>query len=482
MRDFDPIAGLLERLATDADGDAVVGADATLTVTELWDSAARFAQLLRLDGIGPGDAVGVAVPALLQPVFAVALWLIGAIGAVAPRASGRDLGLVLDRLVTATPREGFAPTRQTIVDVAWLGRAGALPDAALAPVTRDRNEIVRLVFSSGTTGAPKAIPFTVDEIRERVERGRNFWMHTRPFLAILGLGTVSGSATFFSDLDEGSPYLVAGTADENVRLLDATGAEAVHASPVQLSELLTAARRAQQTLPQLRFIQSAGSPLPDELARTLAEHFGSQVEIIYGSTEVGGITIRRGPAIMPGDVGEIQPFATVEVLDDAGKVRNDGDEGLIRIRRPHQAHRAFRGTADDETVFRDGWFIPGDVGRIIDGRLVLRGRQDDLINAAGIKVDPERIEQRALQYPGVTDAVAVGIEDARGVSAVALAVVADGSVELSSLRETLRTALGDAAPRVLERIDEVPRTENGKIRRAEVAAGLSARLTRGWEL
>ncbi len=482
MRDFDPIAGLLERLATDADGDAVVSADATLSVSELWDSAARFAQLLRDDGIGPGVAVGVAVPALLQPVFAVALWIVGAIGAVAPQASGNELAPVLDRLVTSAPREGFGPTRQTIVDAAWLGRAGALPDAALVPVTRDRNEIVRLVFSSGTTGAPKAIPFTVDEIGERVSRGREFWMHPRPFLAILGLGTVSGSATFFSDLDEGSPHLVAGTADENVRLLDATGAEAVHASPVQLSELLTAARRAHQTLPHLKFIQSAGSPLPDELAGRLGDYFSAQVEIIYGSTEVGGITIRRGPAIVPGDVGEIQPFATVEVLDDAWQVRDDGGEGLIRIRRPHQAHRAFRGTVDDETVFRDGWFIPGDVGRIVDGRLILRGRRDDLINAAGIKVDPERIEQRALRYPGVTDAVAVGIEDARGVSAVALAVVAEQSVELAGLRETLQADLGDAAPRVLERIEEVPRTENGKIRRAEVAAGLRARLARGWEL
>ena len=482
MRDFDPIAGLLERLSRQPDGEAVIGADASLTVTELWDSATRFAQLLRADGIVPGAAVGVSVPPLLQPVFAVAIWILGAIGAVAPQAAGGELASVLDRLVTAVPRTGFPPERQIIVDITWLARAGALPSAEFAPVARDRAEIVRLVFSSGTTGAPKAIPFTVDEIRERVERGRGFWMHPRPFLAILGLGTVSGSATFFSDLDEGSPYLVAGTADENVRLLAATGAGSVHASPVQLSELLTAARRRTQSLPQLRFMQSAGSPLPDELARRLGDYFDAQVEIIYGSTEVGGITIRRGPAIMPGDVGEIQPFATVEVLDEGGQPRTDDEEGTIRIRRPHQAHQAFRGAPGDADVFRDGWFVPGDIGRIVGGRLVLRGRRDDLINAAGIKVDPERIEERAMRHPGVTDAVAVGVEDARGVAAVALAVVADRSVELPALRAALRDELGDAAPRVLERIDAVPRTENGKIRRAEVAAALRERLGRGWEL
>jgi long-chain acyl-CoA synthetase len=482
MRDFDPIAGLLERLAREPDADAVIGADERLTVLEFWDSAARFAQLLRDDGVGSGTAVGVAVPPLLQPVFAVALWIVGAIGAVAPQAAGDELAPVLDRLVTTMARPGFPAERQILVDAGWLGRAGALDPVDVAPVIRDRDEIVRLVFSSGTTGAPKAIPFTVDEIRERVERGRGFWMHPRPILAILGLATVSGSATFFSALDEGSPYLVAGTPDENVRLLAATRAGSVHASPVQLSELLTAARRRSESLPGLEFIQSAGSPLPDELAGTLGEHFGARVEIIYGSTEVGGITIRRGPAIEPGDVGEIQPFATLEVLDDAGRPRTDGVEGLIRIRRPHQAHQAFRGKPGDEEVFRDGWFVPGDIGRVLNGRLVLLGRRDELINAAGIKIDPERIEERALRHPGVTDAVAFGVEDARGVAAVALAVVADRSVLLPALRAALLTELGDAAPRVLERIDAVPRTENGKIRRAEVAAAMRARLGRGWEL
>lgn len=482
MRGFDPIAGLRERAAADPDGDALVGADARLTAAEFWDSALRFARLLHDDGIASGTVVGVAVPPLLQPVFAVALWMLGAVGSVAPQASGEDLARVLDRLVSTAPRPGFPTEQQLMVDAAWLGRAAAVDPWSDRPVEREPDAVVRLVFSSGTTGAPKAIPFTVGEIRERVERGREFWMHPRPFLAILGLATVSGSATFFSALDEGTPYLVAGTADENVRLLAETGVGAIHASPVQLSELLTAARRRSETLPALAFIQSAGSPLPDELAARLADHFGAQVEIIYGSTEVGGITIRRGPAIVPGDVGEIQPFATVEVLDEAGAPRTDGAEGLIRIRRPRQAHQTFRGSAADERVFRDGWFIPGDIGRVVDRRLVLRGRRDDLINAAGIKIDPERIEQRALAIPGVTDAVAFGVEDSRGVAAVALAVVADLSVELASVREELRRTLGDAAPRVLERIDVVPRTENGKIRRRQVADAMSERLGRGWEI
>jgi acyl-coenzyme A synthetase/AMP-(fatty) acid ligase len=487
MSEFDPITHLYERVVADPNALALIGADESLTVVELWDSARRFARLLARDGVAPATAVGVSAPPLLQPVFAIALWMLGAVGAVAPAAGGEELARVLDRLVTAAPRRGFPRERQTVVDLAWLARAGApeLDDSVGDDdgwMMRDRAEIVRLIFSSGTTGAPKAIPFTVDEIGERVQRGREFWMHPRPFLATLGLGTVSGSATFFSALDEGTPYLVGSTPDDNLRLLAATGAGAVHASPVQLSELLSAARRRGETLPALHHIQSAGSPLPEELGARLASHFGAEIEIIYGSTEVGGITIRRGAPVAAGDVGRIHPFAEVEVLDDEGRPRVDDEPGLIRIRRALQAHRAFRPAAGDDAAFQDGWFVPGDVGRVIDGHLVLLGRRDDLLNAAGIKIDPDRIEQRALEYPGVMDAVAFGVHDVRGVSAVALAVVAGPAVELRGLRSALARQLGDAAPRVLERIDAVPRTENGKIRRSEVAEALRERLGRQWEL
>lgn len=487
MRDFDPIAGLGERLLARPDADALIAADSRLTVAELCDSAARFGRMLADRGVGEGTVVGVSAPPLMQPVFAVALWMIGAVGAVAPHAEGDESARVLDLLVTTSPRPDFPAERQVVIDATWMTRSAALESRqweSLAPrgMGRPAGALVRLVFSSGTTGAPKAIPFTVEEIGERVRRGREFWMHPRPFLAILGLGTVSGSATFFSALDEGTPYLISGSADESVRLLAATATEAVHASPVQLADLLALARRRGETLPALRWIQSAGSPLPEQLARGLAGHFGAEVEVVYGSTEVGAITIRRGPPLAPGDVGEILPFATVEILDDSGRPRADGQDGTIRIRRPLQAHRVFRPASGDAEVLNGGWFVPGDIGRVLDGHLILLGRRDELINAAGVKIDPERIEQRARRYPGVSDAVAFGVHDSQGVAAVALAVVADPAVALPALHARLRTELGDAAPRILERIETVPRTENGKIRRGEVASALRGRLERSREL
>ncbi|MEO5535372.1 MAG: long-chain fatty acid--CoA ligase [Pseudolysinimonas sp.] len=476
---FDPIAGLRRRLDTEPDADVLISATSSLTVSELWDSAARCAALLATEGIGPGAVVGVELPPLLQPVFAVALWMRGAIGAIAPVGRGEELGDVLDVMVGRARREGFPAERFMQVDDAWLMRSAEL-DPTVEPFQWADNDIARVVFSSGTTGAPKPIAFTVADLEERVNRGREFWMPTGPFLTILGIGAVSGSATFFAALEGGIPYLVGGTSAENVAVLAKTGVPLVHGSPIQLSDLLSAAGRTDADLPGLRIVQSVGGVLSEELAARLVRRFGAEIEIIYGSTEVGGVTLRRGAPIAPGDVGAILPFATIEAVGAEGEPVADGEEGLIRVRRPRQARGSFRGMLDDAT-FRDGWFFPGDVGRIADGHLIVVGRRDELINAAGIKVDPERVERVALRFPGVGDAVAVGVEDARGVSVVALAVVADSAVDLAELRAALVRELGDAAPRVLERIAVVPRTVSGKARRLEVAADLRARLGRAIE-
>lgn len=479
MLSFDPIAGLRSRLQTEPDADALIGATTRLTVAELWDSAVRFGVLLAADGVGPETVVGVAVPPILQPVFAVALWMRGAVGAVAPAGEGAEMAPVLDLLVATTEREGFPAERFVRIDDAWLMRAAQCDPVSTIFAWND-DDVARIVFSSGTTGAPKPIPFAVADIRERVERGREYWMPEGPFLTTLGLAAVSGSATFFAALEGGLPYLVGGTAADNLAVLAATGVPLVHGSPAQLSDLLTAADRAGADLPGLRIVQSVGGLLPESLAARLSARFGVEVEIIYGSTEVGGVTLRRGAPIAPGDVGEILPFAAIEAIGPDGAPVPPGAEGLVRVRRPRQAAGTFRGVGD-ESSFQDGWFLPGDVGRIVDGHLIVVGRRDDLINAAGVKIDPDRIELAAMRFPGVRDAVAVGVEDARGVSAIALAAVTDAGVDLGELRAFLRRELGDAAPRVFERIAVVPRTETGKARRLEVAADLRARLDRAIE-
>ncbi len=467
---LDPVAALDARRRRDPDGDAVIAIGTRLSAGELWDSSVHCARLLREHGVTSGSVVGVELPGLLQPVFALALWMAGAVGAVAPAGSSEHLADVLDVLVTGTRRSDFPGQRQLVVDARWLAAPAAGDGEGI--VERDDAVPARIVFSSGTTGAPKAIPFAVADIAERVQRGRDHWMRPFPVLTLLSLGTISGAAAFFAALEAGEPYLVGGTGDENARLIAELGVTTVHGSPSQLADLVRANRRLPHPLASVSHVQSVGSPLSSDLESQLARELGAEIEVIYGATEVGAVAIRRGAAARPGDVGDVLPAVRVEVVGDGGSPRPGGEVGLVRILSTLRERERVLG------VDGDGWFTSGDVGRMAGGRLTLLGRADDILNAAGVKVDPERIEQSALEYPGVSDAAAVAVRDGRGVAAVALVVVADRSVELSDLLDRMRTQLGDGTPRIIERVEELPRTENGKLRRGAVADALQQQLDR----
>lgn len=475
MHAFDPIGALRGRRHTDPSADALVALGTRMSVAELWDSATHCAHLLAAHGAGPGVVVGVELPALLQPVFVLALWRSGAIGAVVPSGSSTTLAAAVDLLVTSQRRADFPVERQAVIDAGWLvaapSDASEAGDRGLTLDDRSTESPSRIIFSSGTSGAPKAIPFAASDIADRVRRATDHWMRDRT-LTLLSLGTISGSAAFFAALQSGRPYLVPGSSEESIRLLAQTGASTVHGSPAQLADLLRAYQRVGVALPAVTHIQSVGSPLSDRLAGELAAVFDAEVEVIYGATEVGAVSLRRGAPTESGDVGVPLDSVEVEIVGDGGARLAPGTEGAIRIRSTLRKREMVEG------VSPDGWFSPGDVGRMVDGRLVVLGRSDDLLNASGVKVAPEAIEQGALEFDGVGDAAAVAVLDGKGVLVIALAVVADGSVALADLLDFLRPRLGDATPRIVERVNALPRTENGKLRRTAVADSLQKLLDR----
>jgi O-succinylbenzoic acid--CoA ligase len=117
----------------------------------------------------------------------------------------------------------------------------------------------------------------------------------------------------------------------------------------------------------------------------------------------------------------------------------------------------------------DGWFRTGDRGRIVDGRVEVLGRLDDVINTGGIKVSAAAVERALGAQPGVRDSCVVGLPDAEWGQLVAAAVVASGPVDVDELRAAVRAAAGPAAvPKRFEFVDALPLRGPGKIDRAAV--------------
>lgn len=455
-----PFAHALRHAERRPDDLAVVGPTVSITYAQLAGHASRIAGVLTM--VKPGDVVGVLLPPQLEAIFIQALWQLAAISCQPPTSGG----VPVDWLVTLEPHPAVPVARTILIDGPWLARAAAAEPVDPVPYADDA-EVCRLIFSSGTTGAPKAVPLSVGNLDYRAQIAPTHWMAATPILCILDLSTASGSTAFFTSLVQGETYILPGSPAENLMLLQRHQVASVKASPAQLEALVKEAEAHPVSLPSLRVIQSVGSLLPEALIARLVAAFGVEVVNLYGSSESGVLAIRRDASTDPMDAGEIAHDMTVEIVDDNHLVVAPGTVGAIRSRRPLQAEGYFRDAAASAARFRDGWFYPGDLGSLTDGRLRLAGRASELINAGGLKVDPARIDAVALPFAGVTDAAAFGHVDGAGVTRIALAFV--GEVDVTALAQHLQAQLGTAAPSVLLRVAEIPRTTMGKPRRGELA-------------
>jgi acyl-coenzyme A synthetase/AMP-(fatty) acid ligase len=456
---------------------AIVASGTELTWAEANDTAVRLAYRLREQGVRSGDVVAVALPALLETTMILALLHEGAVSCTLPSISGteNDAPFTFDWLITTPSSTVSSPDRARrtiIVDDPWIGelaRASARPDPR---GFASGDDLCRIVFSSGTTGAPKGVPFTVDTIGYRTRSARQYWMPLRPFMCLLPVNTVSGFQTFYASVSVGDCYRAPGSAADNLRVLADHQVRSIKASPMQLSELLTEAHRVGATLPHLSIIQSAGSPLPTGLARGLEQHFDAEVVNLYGSSESGTVAIRRGGGDDAQIAGTIVDDVEVQIVDENDEVLPDGEVGLVRITRPHQPTGYVSDDEASRAAFRDCWFYPGDRGSVRDGTLTLHGRASELINAAGVKIDPARIEAQVLTFSGIDDAAGCSVPGAHGVETFALAFIGDPDVDIAALSASLRAAFGESAPGLFVRVAEIPRTATGKVVRRELSAQL----------
>lgn len=159
-----------------------------------------------------------------------------------------------------------------------------------------------------------------------------------------------------------------------------------------------------------------------------------------------------------------------------------GEQGEIRIRSDRIAEGYLGDEEASARVFRNGWVYPGDLGRRLpDGMLVIDGRVDERMNIGGVKVLPNRLEDAALEHPGVRDCAAFALPDAAGQDECWLAVVAAEGLTRQSLVDHLDRQGGRLPAVRFVWIDEIPRNAMGKIERAilrdQVLAAIAAAPT-----
>ena len=230
----------------------------------------------------------------------------------------------------------------------------------------------------------------------------------------------------------------------------------------------------------IKRFSTAGEALPPDQFEFWLEHTGHAIYEGFGQTESPVIVANIiGFEPHPGSMGRPMPFANVRLLRTDGSFCEPGEEGEICIEcdpRPAGIIREYyRDKVHTDEAFEGGWYHTGDVAYADeDGFLYYCGRNDDLIKSSGYRISPFEVESALLRHPSVRECAVTGVPDElRGFAVKATVVLEPGVEGTSELVKELqvwskRQTAPYKYPRIVEFVDELPKTFSGKIRRAEI--------------
>jgi len=381
----------------------------------------------------------------------------------------RSRWLLSEQPVARTEAEHIAVTQLDAAARIALPSSPPRADAAGKPFLH--------VFSSGTTGEPKAALFTQRQISDRLEdfvreigwRAGDRLMGGRPWPEKVGLHFVllahaAGAALVNFPLPATRPELALA-----MRKLGVTG---IAASPTAMRKLLASAMPRGETLPALRVLCFGGAPSsPEEIARLRAE-ITPNVFHLYASTEAGLIALLRPQERADGGVGRVVQGIEVRAEGEDGAPLAAGQVGRLACRAPWIPREYPYNPQASAARFRDGWFYPGDLASIdAAGWVTLHGRDDEVINFSGVKILPREIEPALLRHPNIAEAVLLGIADAKTGQLPVAFVVPRGKLDLEALRPWVNKQVGKLrTPARFVTVRELPRNPAGKVRREPLVA------------
>jgi acyl-coenzyme A synthetase/AMP-(fatty) acid ligase len=190
----------------------------------------------------------------------------------------------------------------------------------------------------------------------------------------------------------------------------------------------------------------------------------------YGSAEMGWIAWGYAGDVQKIDrcVGCVVDSLEVAAFDADGHRLPPGTEGQIRARGPDGYAGTYLGDgATQDEIFKDGWFVTGDVGIVDgDGNLVIRGRESNVINIGGSKVSPELMEEQILSFSQIRDVGVTGIDMPEGFQKTCAAIVTRAKLTIDDVNAHLRRQGARWPIQEIKIVYAIPRTTSGKIDRA----------------
>jgi acyl-coenzyme A synthetase/AMP-(fatty) acid ligase len=451
---------------------------------ELIARSAGLSGAMAARGVARGDVVMTLVGNRIEWVLAMlSCWRMGAIALpCSTQVRRHDLELrvsaaepvlcigeeeLLDELPDGVPAMTMADVEQVMDE-----ERPQEPPADVADLGADDGALI--VFTSGTTGEPRGALHAHRYLagqRAQAERwlgaqaGELVWCTTPTGWS------KSARNVFVAPWLCGAAAMIHDSRFDPAERLELIEREQVNVLCQAPTEYRMLAKRAQlRPLPSLRRMVSAGEPLNPEVIEVFREALDLDICDGYGQTETGHLTGNQvGEQVRDGSMGKPLPGFEVRIAD-----------GELQLH-PPSCPTFFTRYLDGEP-FGGEWWPTGDaVSEDGDGYLWYEGRRDDLILSAGYRIGPFEVESALVSHPAVAEAAAVPAPDPeRGAVVRAIVVLRDAEPSDDLVRELQehckRVAAPYKFPRIVEFADELPKTESGKIKRAELrAAGPAAK-------
>jgi acyl-CoA synthetase (AMP-forming)/AMP-acid ligase II len=494
------------------DKEAIVHAGRRVTYGQLLDGARSLGGWLVDRGVAPGDRVAVLTddPRDYIVGYFGALMAGGTVVSLNTQTSSRLLGAQLRRIgasVVVTHRKFVKQLHDADIlpVVGTIAVSGGCPkglptarwvdlDRALASgrvdirdgvehVQISPSSIAQIIFTSGTTAEPHGVMLRHSSLTANTASIIHYLRLTEHdrLMAVLPFSYSYGNSLLLTHVAVGGSlvvnqnFLYPNTILDQMRAERVTGFSGV---PSTYAILLSRSAIRQYEFPDLRYITQAGGPMPVKLGHELKAILPHvDVYVMYGQTEASARLSYLEPADLfrkAGSIGKAIPGVTLRVLDSEGRPVRVGEVGEIVATGDNMMAGYWGEPELTASVLKQGNLWTGDLARVDDdGYLYIVGRKSEVIKSGAHRISPRGIEEVLMEHPAVLDAAVVGVrDDVLGETIKAWVVARDGMrCERHELQAHCHKHLPPhMVPHHVEFLPELPKTENGKVRLAELRA------------
>jgi acetyl-CoA synthetase len=521
------LAGKGDKVAVHFEGEP--GDQRTVTYAELLDEVQRFANVLKGLGVVKGDRVNIYLPMIVEAVVAMlACARIGAAHSVvfggfssqalADRINDAQAKVLItadggyrrgevfalkpqaDEAVASTPsiehvvvvQRGGNDVSMTSGRDHWYHELMATAAPECVPEPMDSEQLLFLLYTSGTTGKPKGIMHTTGGYLTHVTYTHKYVFDLKPesdiYWCTADVGWITGhSYIVYGPLSNGATQVIYEGVpnypgnDRMWEIIEKYKVTIFYTAPTAIRTFMKwgIEEPAKHNLSSLRLLGSVGEPINPEAWMWYHEHIGSKrcpIVDTWWQTETGGIMISPLPGATttkPGSATFPLPGVGAELLDDEGHVVTKGG-GYLTLTHPWPG--MLRGIWKDPDRFQEaywsrfeGRYFAGDGAKLDDdGYLWLLGRVDDVMNVSGHRISTTEVESALVSHPAVAEAAVVGANDATtGQAIIAYVTLVGGSdVDEQVLRNHVAGEIGAIAkPKTIYFTPDLPKTRSGKIMR-----------------